>query len=97
MCSKRCAAPSRRSRRAAASPWVRISCLESGIHRQLNEHNLSWRANASYKSAGNGLIYAAVSKGYKAGSFPTTAARASLQFAPVKQESLMAYEVGFKQ
>lgn len=63
----------------------------------LEEDNLSWRANLAYKTANNGLLYASVSRGYKAGSFPTTAAAASAQLAPVKQESLTAYEVGFKQ
>ena len=37
-----------------------------------------------------------ISQGYKSGSFPTVAAAASLQLEPVKQEDLLAYEIGTK-
>ena len=64
---------------------------------RLKEDNVSWRGSVNYKPANGGLIYGTVSKGYKAGSFPTTATATSAQFAPVVQESLLAYEIGFKQ
>ena len=44
----------------------------------------------------NTLFYANVSKGYKSGSFPTLSASSYVQFTPVKQESVLAYEVGSK-
>lgn len=64
---------------------------------KLNEDNISWRGVVNYKTANRGLIYASVSKGYKAGSFPTFPAAAVNQLLKIKQESLLAYEVGFKQ
>ncbi|HZV11401.1 MAG TPA: TonB-dependent receptor, partial [Novosphingobium sp.] len=67
------------------------------IQSQLNEQNLSWRTGVNYRTANHGLLYATVSRGYKAGSFPTTSASFDSQYKPVKQESLTAYEVGFKQ
>lgn len=67
------------------------------IRARLNEDNLSWRAGVNYKTANRGLLYATVSKGYKAGSFPTTGGATLREYAPVTQESLLAYEIGFKQ
>ncbi|MFD2502490.1 TonB-dependent receptor domain-containing protein [Rhizorhabdus histidinilytica] len=43
------------------------------------------------------LFYANVTKGYKAGSFPTIGAATVSQYRPVVQESVIAYEAGFKQ
>src|SRR3546814_10082452 len=42
------------------------------------------------------LLYANVSKGYKAGSFPGVSAGTFAQYAAVTQESLVDYEAGFK-
>jgi len=42
------------------------------------------------------LYYFNVSRGYKAGVFPTTGASGFNQYLPVNQESLTAYEPGFK-
>lgn len=63
---------------------------------KLDEGNLSWRAGLNWKVTPGTLVYANISKGYKAGSFPTLSASATSQFVPVKQESLIAYEAGFK-
>jgi iron complex outermembrane recepter protein len=63
---------------------------------KLNENNLSWRVGIDYKPSRDVLLYANVSKGYKAGSIPTTAGATYLQYAPVKQESVLAYEAGVK-
>ncbi len=63
---------------------------------RLNESNVSWRVGADYKPARNILLYANISQGYKAGSFPTLAAATTSQYAPVKQESVLAYEGGVK-
>ncbi|QNA85441.1 TonB-dependent receptor [Sphingomonas sp. So64.6b] len=62
----------------------------------LDEDNLSWRAGVNFKPSAGALVYANVSRGYKAGSFPTLSAQSSTQLAPVTQEALMAYELGFK-
>jgi outer membrane receptor protein involved in Fe transport len=66
------------------------------VNKSLEESNTSWRVGLDWKPQDHSLVYANVSKGYKAGSFPSLAASESTQFAPVTQESLLAYEVGFK-
>jgi outer membrane receptor protein involved in Fe transport len=66
------------------------------VHSKLNEDNVSWRAGAKWKVDANTLLYANISKGYKAGSFPTLGATVAAQFAPVVQESVLAYELGVK-
>jgi outer membrane receptor protein involved in Fe transport len=63
---------------------------------RLRENNVSWRAGLNWKTPGNILLYGNVSRGYKAGSVPAFAASTYLSEIPVKQESLTAYEVGFK-
>lgn len=63
---------------------------------KLNEDNVSWRAGIDFKPSPDALIYASVSKGFKAGSVSTIAATNDLQFTPVTQESVLAYEVGTK-
>lgn len=64
--------------------------------RTLNENNVSWRAGANWKPNTDTLLYAYAGKGYKAGSFTILPAIFSSQFQPVTQESIMAYEAGFK-
>lgn len=63
---------------------------------QLNENNLSWRVGVDIKPARDLLLYANISKGYKAGGFTTLSATYSDQFRPVTQEALLAYEAGIK-
>lgn len=62
----------------------------------LSEDNVAWNATLNFKPDTGTLLYARIAKGYKSGSFPTIGATASIQFLPVKQESLLAYEAGFK-
>ena len=63
----------------------------------LDQDNVSWRGGVNWKPLGNEtLLYANVSRGYKAGSYPTTSANIASQLKPVTQERLTAYEVGFK-
>ncbi|MFA7584960.1 MAG: TonB-dependent receptor, partial [Novosphingobium sp.] len=66
------------------------------VHNKLNEDNVSWRVGLNYKVTPDALVYANVSRGYKAGSFPTLAASQTPQTLPVVQEDLIAYEGGFK-
>ncbi len=63
---------------------------------RLDQHNISWRFGADWTPIDRTLVYVSVSKGYKAGSFPTLTASSYLQLAPVTQESLVAYEAGVK-
>lgn len=62
----------------------------------LKEDNVSWRVGLDYKINPDVLLYANVSRGYKAGSFPTLAAAQAVALAPVGQESVTAFEGGFK-
>lgn len=62
----------------------------------LDEDNVSWRGSLNWKPSGDTLFYANVTKGYKAGSFPTLPAALDNQYTPVKQESVLAYEAGTK-
>ncbi|WP_070151987.1 TonB-dependent receptor [Sphingobium phenoxybenzoativorans] len=62
----------------------------------LKEDNISWRAGLDLKPGEDFLVYANVSKGYKAGGFPNLGATASSQFTPATQESVLAFELGSK-
>lgn len=66
------------------------------LRNTLAENNVSWRAGLDYKPNEDVLFYANVSKGYKAGSFPTLASASYVAYFPVTQESVLSYEAGFK-
>lgn len=63
---------------------------------KLDQNNVSWRIGDDYKPTDTLLIYANIAKGFKAGSFPNVAASSTVQLAPVTQESVLDYELGFK-
>ena len=62
----------------------------------LKQSNFSWRGGFDYKITDRALFYANVSRGYKAGSFPTIAAAAFTSALPVTQEKVTSYEAGLK-
>lgn len=62
----------------------------------LKEDNVSWRAGLDYRVAEGTLLYANISRGYKAGSYPLLPASSTAQYRPVKQEAVTAYEAGLK-
>jgi len=62
----------------------------------LKEDNLSWRFGIDYRATDDILLYANVSRGYKAGSFPTLAAASYVSGLPVTQERVTNYEAGVK-
>jgi outer membrane receptor protein involved in Fe transport len=62
----------------------------------LHEDNLSWRLGVDYELGVGKLLYVNVSRGYKAGAFPTSGATYGIQFRPATQESVLAFETGFK-
>lgn len=66
------------------------------ISGNLNESNVSWRGGVTWHPSQDLLAYANVTKGYKSGSFPTIPYTTADNSAPVKQESVLAYEVGAK-
>ena len=63
---------------------------------RLAEDNFSFRGGLDYKPTNDTLFYANISKGYKAGSFPTLASATYVAYQPVTQESVLSYEAGFK-
>jgi len=67
------------------------------VEKSLDQDNVSWRVGLDWKPQAGTLLYANVTKGYKAGGFPTVPALFVTQFNPIGQESVLAYEVGFKQ
>jgi len=73
-----------------------VTLMPGLVHVKLDEDNWSWRAGATYQVLDGLLTYANISKGYKAGSIPTLTAGNSVQFDAVVQESVLAYEAGFK-
>src|SRR5262245_13373239 len=66
------------------------------VHHDLNEDSVSWRAGINWTARTGLLLYGNVSKGYKAGTVPVLGASTVTQFSPVPQESVLAYETGFK-
>jgi iron complex outermembrane receptor protein len=62
----------------------------------LNEDNVSWSGGLDWKPTDTLLVYGNVSRGYKAGGFPTLPASYYAALAPVRQEELTDYEGGFK-
>ena len=63
---------------------------------RLEESNTPWNVNINLKPFDRSLLYARVSKGFKAGNFPSLSAGNNGSFSPVAQEELLAYELGFK-
>jgi outer membrane receptor protein involved in Fe transport len=62
----------------------------------LQQNNVSWKVGLDYHLEENTLLYANVSRGYKAGSFPSLSAATFIQLQPVSQESVTSYEAGIK-
>lgn len=70
--------------------------MPSLITDHLREENFSWRANLNWKVRRDALLYASITRGYKAGVFPSLGGSAYVQFRPARQESVLSYEAGFK-
>ena len=72
-----------------------LPVLTPGLaHRTLKQDNVPWNINVNFKPTDRSLIYARVSKGYKAGNFSTLNTADNVAYNPVVQEELTAYEVG---
>ena len=63
---------------------------------RLKEDNVSWRGGLDFQVNPDLLLYGNISRGYKAGSYPTIAAATTVQLSPARQEHVTAYEAGFK-
>jgi outer membrane receptor protein involved in Fe transport len=66
------------------------------VRKSLKQYNLSWRAGLSWKVSPDNMVYANITRGYKSGGFPALAALFAEQYEPIGQESVLAYEAGFK-
>ena len=62
----------------------------------LDQHNWSYRESLDWKPTDDSLLYASVTRGFKSGSYDSLPAVSYTQLIPVTQESITAYEVGFK-
>jgi len=62
----------------------------------LSEDNVSGRLGVDWSPTSELLVYGTVSRGFKAGGFPTLPALWADQLAGVEAEELLAYELGFK-
>jgi outer membrane receptor protein involved in Fe transport len=69
---------------------------EKGFARELNEDNFSWKLGTTYSGIEDALFWFNLTKGFKSGSFPTIGATTTLQYNPVVQEEILAYELGGK-
>jgi outer membrane receptor protein involved in Fe transport len=75
-----------------AAPTFLLGCRTD----RLKQDNVSWRAGLNWKAGDNTLLYANISQGWKAGSFPTIIASTQAEMDPVTQEKVLAYEAGIK-
>jgi iron complex outermembrane recepter protein len=66
------------------------------VNSVLSQDNLSSRGALGWKPRDGVLFYASVTKGYKSGGYSTLLAPFAGQYAPATQESVLAYETGFK-
>lgn len=66
------------------------------IRGQTEQGSTSWRAGLDWKPVAGTLLYASVSRGYKAQAVSNIAAVFVTQYNPVPQERLTAYEAGIK-
>jgi len=62
----------------------------------LEEDNTAWRFGVDWRATEDVLLYANVTKGFKAGSYPALASSTNAQLIPVTQESVLSYEAGIK-
>jgi len=61
-----------------------------------DENNVSWLIGADWRVEPELLLYTNIAKGYKAGDFAALFSSSFVSYLPVKQESILSYEVGVK-
>jgi outer membrane receptor protein involved in Fe transport len=88
---------------SGASVVAKGDCLtlaDNGSNKQffgeLHEHNYPVRAILDWTPLDKLLLYASFNRGFKSGGFPVTNSSSQVQYTPVTQEKLDAYEVGSK-
>ncbi|MGE4323346.1 MAG: TonB-dependent receptor [Sphingobium sp.] len=63
---------------------------------RLDDNNLSWRVGLDWKPNNDTLLYASVTRGYKAGVIQSGSVTTYLSVEPVAAEQVTAYEIGLK-
>lgn len=66
------------------------------VRRELDEDNVSWRGGIDWQMNDDVLTYLNISKGFKSGAVPSVNSSEAKQVSVVTQESVLAYELGFK-
>lgn len=66
------------------------------IAQTLSEDNVSWRTGLTYALRNDAIIYANVSRAYKSGAIIPAGGLTRASYTPTNQESITAYEAGFK-
>jgi outer membrane receptor protein involved in Fe transport len=79
-----------------ATPGGTADFLPVFSNLQQTQDNLSWRGGLNYKLTPDDLLYALVSRGYKAGVFPVGNILLQSEIHNVSQERLTSYEMGVK-
>lgn len=62
----------------------------------LRQDNISFTGGIDFQVTDDTLLYANISRGYKAGAFPVITGSTQAVFFPATQESVTSYEAGFK-
>ena len=66
------------------------------ISQTLSEDNISWRGGLTYTLQNDAIVYANVSRAYKSGAIIPAGGLTRESYLPTVQESITAYEAGFK-
>jgi len=75
---------------------VTLVATRGEVISSLDEDNVAWRLALNWEVNNDTLIYGSVSQGAKSGGAPVNTASLAIQNIPVKQETLLSYEVGVK-
>lgn len=81
---------------ATTGPGPTFNPAVPDFFNKLYQGNWSFRAGIDWKVVPDTLVYANISRGFKAGGFPTVATSSYTQLDPAVQEQLTAYELGVK-
>lgn len=83
--------------RLDADPTNDLPYPEQGyVEGYLKQNNLAGRLAVNYQATPDLMVYASASRGFKSGAIPALDANVAPQLAPISQEELRAYEIGFK-
>src|SRR5690606_34828351 len=63
---------------------------------EVESNEVTWRAGINYRPQDDLLIYASASEGFRGKGFPASIAFSIPQLLPFDEETLFAYEAGFK-